>query len=184
MNKKHLKDDRCSAFFHNGLNESKEMTKEITADLCRPLDWLQNEEKRNRVYKRIPYIYWSGQLKSWPTMAKNLRLWGAKNCRSMLITSSGTYFSRKRNVQVSHYVVRYVMTHTHLRVSPSFAAVKTFVMARSLVVLETVEALCGVEVELISPDEMFQSEKALDFVQFRPRILDQFVCVCAVIKLE
>lgn len=60
----------------------------ITAKFVRSFDFalISNAETT-----QVECRYCSGQSKSWPTMAKNLRLCGAKNCLKTEITSSGTF---------------------------------------------------------------------------------------------
>lgn len=83
---------------------------------------------------------------------------------------------------------------TYLRVPSPFASRQAFVVvvvvngrnlgSQTLVVVaaairvgQTIESLGCVEVELIPSDQMIQPEESLHFLQFRPRISDESLCV-------
>lgn len=84
----------------------------------------------------------------------------------------------------------------NLRMSSSFTSGQTFVVVMNvgewqwlvvgLVVQrridvdvgQTVETFGGVEIELIAADGVVQSEEAFDFLQFRPRIANELICIC------
>ena len=66
------------------------------------------------------------------------------------------------------------MTHAYLWMPATFASGETFVLMT--IVLEAVESFGGVKVQLVPTDFVVETKKVLQFVKFRPGILNQLVC--------
>lgn len=56
-----------------------------------------------------------------------------------------------------------------------FVAVIVVVVAIGIV--QTVETFGGVEIKLITTNRVIQAEKVFDFLQFRPRVPNQLICL-------